>query len=264
MFHTLEWMTRIFVFRACRAALLSSPAVGLLLVVLAMAAGAEPLTMAYAHRPGYADMVDGKPKGISIEIAARAIKAARMDVSWELMVQPRQMAILQRAAPNFCAIGLFKTPEREAFAKYSNAYYRDQPLVIVAFHGAAARLRGKPSFAQLLQDRNLELGLLDSLSYGVVVDDMLKARGGVRQIEGKIEQVFKMVAVGRIDYTIASPEEVEPIMTMAGVTRDQIAILDYPDLPDGNLRYFLCSKAVDQSVIDRLNAGIAALKIKLQ
>lgn len=229
----------------------------------APAIGAEPLTLAYAHRPGYADIVDSVPKGISIEIASRVVKAAKMDVTWELMVQPRQMAMLQRAAPNFCAIGLFKTPEREAFATFSNAYYRDRRLVIVSSRSASAHLRAKASFAQLLQDHDLEIGLLDSLSYGSLVDDMLKARGGVRRIEGKIEQVFKMVAAGRIDYTIASPEEVEPIMAMAGVGPSEVKIIHYPDLPDGNLRYFLCSKAVDQGVIDRLNAGIAALKIDL-
>ena len=75
--------------------------------------------------------------------------------------------------------------------------------------------------------------------------------------------MFRMVAAGRIDYTIASPEEVEPIMAMAGIAPAQVEVVHFADLPDGNLRYFLCSRAVDQSVIDRLNAGIAALKIDL-
>jgi len=227
------------------------------------AAHAEPLTLAYAHRPGYADMINGKPKGLSIEIAARAAKAANLDVSWALMVQPRQMAMLQRHVPNFCAIGLFKTPEREALGQFSNAYYRDRPYVVVVSRAAARKVRGKASFALLLRDSTLELGLLDSLSYGTKIDDMLKARGAVRRIEGKIEQVFKMVASGRLDYTIASPEEVGPILDLAGIKRDEVEAVSYPDMPDGNLRYFLCSKAVEQAVMDRLNAGIAALKLDL-
>lgn len=233
------------------------------LLLGAASVSAEPLTLAYAHRPGYADMINGVPQGISIEIAYKAIKAAELDVSWELMVQPRQMAMFKRSAPNYCAIGLFKTPEREAYAQYSNAYYRDRRFVIVASRSAAAELRNKASFAQLLQDTRLKIGLLDSLSYGSQIDDMLKASGAVIRIEGKIEQVFKMVAAGRIDYTIASPEEVDPIMAMAAVTPAEVEIINYPDFPEGNLRYFVCSKAVDKGVIERLNAGIAALRIRL-
>ncbi len=229
----------------------------------AAVSSAEPLTVAYAHRPGYADMIEGVPKGISIEIAYKAVQAAKLDVSWALMVQPRQMAMFQQSAPNFCAIGLFKTPERVAYAQFSHPYYRDRRFVVVASRAAGPELHRKPTFAQLLEDRRLELGLLDSLSYGSQIDEMLRARGGVTKVEGRIEQVFKMVASGRIDYTLASPEEVEPIMAMAGVTHEQVDILSYPDFPEGNLRYFICSKAVDKGVIKQLNKGIAALNIHL-
>jgi polar amino acid transport system substrate-binding protein len=232
-------------------------------ILAASCVSAEPLTLAYAHRPGYAEMIDGVPKGVSIELAHKIIDAAKLDVFWELMVQPRQMAMLKKSAPDYCAIGLFKTPEREAYARYSNAYYQDRRFVIVASRLTADKLRSKAAFAELLQDTRLKLGLLDSLSYGVKVDEMLKTSGTVRRIEGKIEQVFQMVASGRIDYTIASPEEVEPIMNAANVTHAAVEILSYPDFPEGNMRYFLCSRAVEQSVMDKLNAGIKMQKIHL-
>ena len=53
-------------------------------------------------------------------------------MTWLKIPTNRQLAAVKDAASSSCAIGWFKNPEREQFAKFTKAIYRDKPTVILA------------------------------------------------------------------------------------------------------------------------------------
>lgn len=222
-----------------------------------------PLTLGYVTRPGLAELVDGKPAGTYLPLAVAAAEKAGFDVTLQSVAQPRLMAQVSSGQPNYCAVGIFVTPERQAFSKFSLPFYRTPRFVVVTTRAKEPALREHRTFGALLADPALKNGVLEGYSYGNTLDPLIaRMRGNVDRFVGTFDQGFGKILAGRFDYMISFRDEVESWLARSGTSRDAISMLDFPDLLDGVPRHFMCSRAVDDATLDRLNAGITALRLR--
>src|SRR5581483_984236 len=88
-------------------------------LLAATRAYADELTLYYHERPPYsAKQPDGSVRGITADIADKALKAAGIPYRWEDLPSARQLEVIKRNEGQACGLGWFKRPDREAFAKF--------------------------------------------------------------------------------------------------------------------------------------------------
>jgi len=237
-------------------------ALGMLLGQSAQAGEAEPLTLGFVVRPGLAEIINGVPTGTFLPVAAAVAREAHVNVVWESLPQPRLIEEARANQANYCAVGVYQTPERSAFAKFSRPFFQDKPLVVVALKTHEAEIRKHASFAALAADANLRIGLLEGFSYGPRLDVILgKMNGNVDRIAGTPMQNLSKLMLGRFDYTIGIAEETPRGVDGNNVMAKDVAIIEFPDMAPGAARHFMCSAAVDDAIIRRLDAAIRTLHL---
>ncbi len=228
----------------------------------ARAGEAEPLTLGFVVRPGLAEVMDGVPKGTYLPMAASVAREAGLHVVWESLPQPRLIEQVRTNQPDYCAVGVYRTPERNAFAKFTRPFFQDKPLVVVALKSREADIRKHASFAALTADANLKIGLLDGFSYGPKLDGVLaKMNGNVDRISGTSMQNLSKLVMGRFDYTVGIADETPRGIDGNTVAAKDLAVIEFPDMAPGAARHFMCSVAVDDAIIRRLDAAIRTLHL---
>ena len=245
----------------------TSKSIGLAFTIIAtlgaaQGASAEPLTLGFLSRPGFAEMVDGKPAGAFLPIAANAVAKAGVEVTWQALPQKRLIDQVQQDTENYCAVGIYKTPAREAFAKFSSAFYRDKPFVVVSTTAKEAEIKAHKGLMDLTTDANQKLGAVEGFSYGREIDDRIKAMtGNVDLAVVTPDKIVAKVAAGRDSYMLAAPEEFDIAVKQSGVNAADLVQIAFPDIPQGAQRHFMCSKSVDDATIAKLSAGISSLNL---
>lgn len=223
----------------------------------------QTLTIGYLTRPGLADMENGNPTGAFLPTAVAAAKASGIDHKFESLPQARVIGQTTENVPNYCAVGIYWTEEREKIGKFSAPLYRDTPFQIFTTKAKEARIRKHASFAELVKDTSLKLGLITPYSYSRQLDEFLAPMQGqnVQRVKGHPSQLFTMLDGDRIDYLLSQQEDSGPNMQKTGVDASKIVRISLPDMPSlGPLRHFWCSKSVDDAVVKKLSAGIALQK----
>lgn len=221
---------------------------------------AEPvprLVLGYVPRPGLAEVIDGKPAGTYLPVALAAMRKAGVDFDLEALPQKRLLTEVSVNRPNYCALGIYVTPERAAYGKYSQPFFRDPSLIVVAIRSKAAAFGRHKSFVELTGDNRLRLGVIAGYAYGAVLDPVLRAmHGNIEQFVGTYNQNFAKIVAGRVDYVLTFPAEFETVAARFPEYGQQLARFDYPDIPNGVTRHFFCSKAVGDALLDRINAAV--------
>jgi polar amino acid transport system substrate-binding protein len=225
-------------------------------------AAAEPLTLGYLSRPGFAEMVDGKPAGAFLPIAADAVAKAGVEVTWQALPQKRLIEQVAQDTANYCAVGIYKTPEREAFAKFSAAFYRDKPFVVVSTTAKEAEIKAHKGLMDLMADASQKLGAIEGFSYGREIDVKIKTMSDKVDLAVVTpDKIVAKVAAGRDSYMLAAPEEFAIAVKQSGANAADLAQIAFPDIPQGAQRHFMCSKSVDDATIAKLSAGISSLNL---
>jgi uncharacterized protein (TIGR02285 family) len=113
-----------------------------------------------------------------------------------------------------CSVGLYKTPEREAFMYFSMPSFITLPPVIIVKKNNLAKFDNQTtvSLDEVLGNANMMIGLAKDRSYGITIDKVLKLRKGQDNVVEFTGQelslnLFKMLMLGRLDGLIALPEE---------------------------------------------------------
>lgn len=212
------------------------------------------ITLHYNERPPYlVPQPDGSASGLTGTPAADAFKKAKIAVSWQKTPTSRQLVVIQEGAGQDCAIGWFKNPEREKFAKFTKAIYQDKPMVAIANTKVNVKDGGK--FEDALKQQSLLVK--DKFSYGADLDAMIaRVKPATTVTTGESAQMVQMVNAGRVDMMLASKEEAEYYVKSSGLADNAVKVLSFPDMPQGGKRYIMCSKAVSDEVMGRLNAAI--------
>jgi polar amino acid transport system substrate-binding protein len=247
---------------AARAALL------VLASALALAASvssvrAEDLALYYFERPPYYQTLDGRPSGFLLEWAMAVFDDAEVGYHYE-SVPPGRILQRIREGESACSVGWFKTPGRQAYARFTQPVYRDRPLVVLFTDDNVLPMAGHADLESLLRDGSLTLGLVRGFSYGPYVDAMIGrlAPRAVRVVAGQ-DQMVAMLAQGRFDYMFASGEEAEQLVRWPGAAPGRLRYRTLKDVPQGNERHIMCSKRVPAEVVEALDRAIGRAGVPL-
>lgn len=168
----------------------------------------------------------------------------------------RILTLLKEPVPNRCSAGWFKTAERLANYRYSDAIYVDSPQFILATKKREAELAQHKTLAALFSDQNLTLGAINGLSYGRYFDDLITNKNTKRYLVQNYEQVFMMLASGRVDYVIVDKLDVVSLPSQGNLKPEDFTEIHFKEAPKGERRYIICSQATDDSFMQKLNASI--------
>ncbi|HBG18816.1 MAG TPA: hypothetical protein DDY32_05945 [Desulfobulbaceae bacterium] len=212
----------------------------------------------HQRRPFY--MSDGdKVYGLVVDPIALAFKTAGIPHVWQETPARRQLDIIERNEDESCAAGWFKTPEREAYAKYTLPIYQDKPFVAVA-RADNEYLAEAETLDRVLQERRLQLLVKEGYSYGHFIDEKLKAFDPRRiTTTAENQNILKMIENYRADYSFMTEEEAQDLLTSPEAKAGTFRIVRFFDMPAGGKRYIICSRKVGREIIDRLNAAILTL-----
>jgi len=130
-----------------------------------------------------------------------------------------------------CGVGLYRTPEREAFMHFSLPVLLTLPSVLItrkdklADFGATSSIR----LDAVLRNPNVVIGLSQDRSYGLQIDAILKRHEGRENLihfggQELSANYFKMLMLGRLDGLIGLPAEAMYHAEKMGL-RDQVATL---------------------------------------
>lgn len=225
-----------------------------------VAAAQSPLAIEYREKPPYTYTVDGRPAGFLMERTAQLLKRAGIEARYAEVPIRRTLLNLQANATPLCSPGLYKTPDREAFARYSLAIHRDRPHVVLAHASVAAQIRAMSRIADLFREPGLQPGLLDGVSYGVTLDQSLAsaARAPLRAQLSPL-QLARMVAARRVDYMLIDQEDLGWLRKDPEFAGLPLVRVDFADMPRGEWRYLACSQQVSPQTMEKINQAIREL-----
>jgi len=214
-----------------------------------------PMTVYFNERPPYAVSAGEQVQGLTATPAAHAFAAAGVPFRWVKLPSNRQiLSIRDNRAPE-CALGWFRNPEREQFARFSKPLYQDRPTVALSHQGLSPAGR---RLADVLSQPGITVLVKERFSYGAYVDGLLaQLRPTVTATTVENAQMVQMVARRRADLMFAAEEEASVLIEQAGPEdARQLKVLHFTDLPEGEKRHLMCSRAVPEEVMQRLNAAI--------
>jgi uncharacterized protein (TIGR02285 family) len=228
----------------------------LLAVMAAGSARGQDIVIEYQVRAPYTFVVGGRLTGLLGDRVMVALAAAGVPFKLAEVPPSRQLADLRDDVAPVCAIGWFKTPERERFARYSRPLYRDQAIAVLT-RVTNSRVVAVDKIEPLLAARDLTLGVRANYSYGTFLDERIAAFKPVRHItEATTVQMILQLVGERFDYMFIGPEEASAAIAEAGVGAAQLVLHPLSDMPPGEQRYLLCSHKVGDELFSRINARL--------
>ena len=230
------------------------------LVLAGAALAAQDLQVYYFPRPPlYTKNADGSVGGFMSEIAKLVLAEAKVPYKWVEMPSARVEPSLKNK--DFATgLGWFKNPSREEWANFSEPLYQELPLVAVVVKAKAAALGSDATIDKLLGS-GLTLGTIQGFSYGAFADQAIaRLKPKTEAIVGEQTTLVQMVAKGRADLLLLGLEEAGYLLENDKSSAGALQIVKISDAPAGNSRYFMFSKAVDKSILDRVNAALAKIK----
>lgn len=219
-----------------------------------------PITIYFHVRPPYAE--PGAPvgvKGLLVSPVIKALNEAGLEAQWVEMPPARQTEEIKRAVDPACGLGWFKRPDREEFAIFTAAIYKDRPSVIVA-RKDDTRFVAPASLERIFSDPRLKLLIKTGYSYGKIIDDWLQHyHPAAAESAGTNETMLNMIANSRNDYMIMAAEEADYLLERDAPLSAALHAITLNDAPEGEQRYLMCSKSVPADAIARLNAKLVDL-----
>lgn len=219
-----------------------------------------PLELIYADRaPYYVTKADGSVGGLVAGPVSEALKRAKIPVRWLVRPGKRQIETIRKGGTRTCSPGWFKKPEREAFAKFSDPIYQDRPQILVVRAADQAKF-AHPGLAALFGDAAFKFGAKLGYSYGAYVDGLIaETSPQILRTPQDSKGMIRMLLGRRFDYLMAAPEEFSSLAEGLGDKRGAIAEVQMKDIPPGNTRHLMCSKSVEDSVLERFNRALAVV-----
>lgn len=197
------------------------------------------------------------PTALTREPSFEAFKNAKIPFVIAETPFARQLHMIEKNSGRDCVIGVFKKPEREAFAKFTNPIYKDQPQIILTAAANAQRFAKINSVTDLFADESVILLVKLGYSYGVALDKLIEQhQPRARTTTDENLLMIKSIKLRTTDYMFMAPEEAAIAITAAGFSEKDFAQIKFNNMPDGEYRQIMCSKNVPDEVINKLNAAI--------
>ncbi|OHD23167.1 MAG: hypothetical protein A2Y38_00970 [Spirochaetes bacterium GWB1_59_5] len=232
----------------------------MLLISGVSSVAAQELQVYYFPRPPlYIKAADGNPTGFLTEIAKLVLNETK--VAYKLVEMPSARVEPSLKNRDYAVgLGWFKNPAREEWASFSEPVYQDLPNVVIVNKEKAGVLGAQTTMSGLMKS-GLTLGVIDGFSYGAFADKAIAdEKPKTEKVVGEQGTLVAMVARSRADYMILGLEEAGYLMENDPASAASLKVIKISDWPAGNFRYFMFSKVVDKTVIDKVNAAIAKVK----
>lgn len=216
----------------------------------------DPLVLYYHERRPYYMHYRGEVHGLVADNVTLALNNAGIAFIWEEVPASRQLALLKNNSTKSCAVGWFKTPERELFAKFTAPVYQDKPHVVVTRAQNELLVSGI-SLEGVLSHWQLRLLVKSGYSYGPVIDAALKdKKPWLIPTTTDNYSMLQMIRNHRADYCFMSEEEAGDLLLFSNLNQADFKIIHISDMPKGSKRYVLCSNKVEDDIIGRVNTAI--------
>lgn len=221
-----------------------------------LAQDASTITLHYNQRVPYAYAEDGVVKGLLATPVSHAFDRAAVPYQWAATPMARQLDRIKSNRGLDCLAGRFKTSDRLQWARYSHAIYRDRPQGLLV-RSNDAHVKALPTLAAALRAPTVKLLVKSGYYYGPVIDDFISQRAQpplktFDENHDMLRQVHRKMA----DAFVIAPEEADALLAHTPLPRQDFAFLTFPDAPQGELRYIMCSHNVPLSTMEQLNAAI--------
>ena len=219
-----------------------------------------PLLLAYHERPPYyMTTPDNTLAGLVGTVAYTALLESSLPFTLQEMPPQRQLDLLENNLEHLCAVGWFKNPTRERFARFTLPLFQDMPIAVII--RPATRLPASDITLQAMLGRpDLTLLLRSSYYYGKDIDEAIKSNSPSAIVtDGDTGRMLEMLDAGRGDYFLATTEEARAAIS-AHAAPERFRLLHPPDVPKGDMRYLMCSLLVTDEEIALLNKGISAAR----
>jgi uncharacterized protein (TIGR02285 family) len=214
------------------------------------------ITLHYNERPPYLVTTDSGVGGLTGDPATMIFERSNIPYKWVQTPSKRQIYLLEQNRGKDCAVGWFKNVEREKFAKYTLPIYQDMPQVALA-RADNNNIPIDNTVDDIFSKTKLNLLVKDGYSYGDFLDGKIKEHNPTRTVTTvENSEMLKMVYARHADYFFIAPEEANGLITSSDFDLQDFKFVHFRDIPSGEQRYILCSKQVEESIIERLNAAI--------
>ncbi len=214
------------------------------------------ITIHYHERSPYYSSGPLGVYGICSDPAKLAFKKAGIEFHWEKTPASRQLDILKANKSRDCLIGWFKNSEREKFAKYTHFIYQDKPTIALAREDNY-NLKSGRLLEEVFQNDKLTLLRKNGYSYGQFIDKKIfKLKPNQMMTNSENIGMIKMIHSRRADYFFISEEEAIELTASSRLLETEFKLIRFKNMPEGNKRYLLFSKMVEDEVIDKINSAI--------
>lgn len=232
--------------------------------VPAPTASAESITVLWTERrPFQYTDDDGQAKGILVDLGKSIFDRAGIAFKWQEVPANRVLLELKMNEKPQCAVGWYKTEEREAVAQFTLPVYQDKTLrgVLRAAAPAEQGITAKALFA----NPKIRLLIKQSFAYGKFMDDMIASKNPaeIQRVVGDARNLLRMLRADRADLVLLAQEEIDYYSKLEPDFRKDFKVVVFNEAPELEQRYIMCSKRVIPQTMKLINAAIeATVKLK--
>ncbi|RXK12242.1 hypothetical protein CP965_10755 [Halarcobacter mediterraneus] len=219
----------------------------LIFILLTFCIG-NTLEIVFEQRKPYVEKTEDSIKGLVGKPIINALNKAQIEYILKEKPFKRQLYEIKSNTKEICALGWFKTKEREKFSKYSTVVYQDKPLGIIALSNK--NFLNHIHIDKLFSLSNLKVLVKASYSYGTILDEKLKnPKLKKNEVFSSHEKMLNLIKNKRADYMFISKEEADVLLK----NEKKLSYYSLEGLPTGNKRYLMCSKLVEDTTIKKIN-----------
>jgi len=218
----------------------------------------DAVALYYHERRPYYVTTPRQVHGLIADRVNWVFREAGIPYTWQKTPAKRELEMIRSDARRACAVGWFKTPERETLGHFTRPIYLDSPTMAIARADNDQIHSGRP-LADTLNNYHLRLLRKDGYSYGAFIEGGIQ-RCTPREIVTSADNLgmVKMIHSHRADYFFISREEAEDLILCSDLPIEDFKIIQFSDMPPGARRYLICSRRVDDVTRLRLNRAIEA------
>jgi len=216
---------------------------------------ADTLNILFEERPPYVTKTHDSLKGLVATPLLDALK--KTDIKFVLKEKPskRHLHEIKINKTAVCAIGWFKNPQRESYAKFTKAIYQDQPMGIIA-RVDNKKIPSKPTIDNLFKDNGVRILGKTSYSYGTFIDTKLQQYKVKRfNVNSDNFKMLTLIGKKRADLMFISFEEATQVLEKHPL-KQELRFVKLQNMPSGNKRYLICSQKTSNEIISMINKNL--------
>jgi len=202
----------------------------------------------------YVSSNDDGSKGFLGDYLEEVFKAIHIEPHWQSVPWEKQLHALKRGAENVCAVSVFKTKEREAYAIFSEPIGVDKGFVLVG-RPNSKKLKSHARFIDVLNDNTLTFILQKNTVYNDYINHLLADRE-LTYSAVSIRRMLHTIINGKNDYVLLTEISAAGHLRLSSLADKLEVYHHYTDIQDGAFYYLACSKNTNLQLLNSVNDEI--------